>query len=207
MSERKGTSFMIMRHGAKVRRVAAAALAATALTVSLTACGSDADSGKANGGDAATAVTKTEKPKDDNVGGEPSADTDAILATMQGDDGLEIVIHSAKRDEGGFLTVSGTLKNTSGKQQYVPSSWSGQETQVVRTGRSLAGITLVDKAEKKRYYVLRDTDGYPLTTSGITGVRAGESISIFAQFPAPPESSSQVDLQLPTMPTATIAIS
>jgi hypothetical protein len=68
-------------------------------------------------------------------------------------------------------------------------------------------MTLVDKAEKKRYYVLRDTDGFPLTTTGISLVKAGESVAFFAQFPAPPDSTSQVDIQVPLMPTATIEIS
>ena len=70
----------------------------------------------------------------------------------------------------------------------MPLQWNGQEYQVKRTGRSLGGITLIDKAEKKRYYVLRDTDGFPLTTTGITRHQGGREKCFFAQFPAPPES-------------------
>ncbi|MEV0035349.1 hypothetical protein [Streptomyces sp. NPDC050804] len=198
---------MSMWHGAKARRAAAVALAATALTVSLTACGGGGGDGATeDGGSSASAEPSTETPKDDGAGGE-SPDTSQVLATMRAANGLEIVIHSAQRDEGGFLTVSGTLTNTSSSQQYAPISWNGKETQVVRTGRSLAGFTVVDKAEKKRYYVLRDTEGHPLTTTGIVAIKANEKISIFAQFPAPPDSTTQVDIQLPQMPNATIAIS
>jgi hypothetical protein len=32
-------------------------------------------------------------------------------------------------------------------------------------------------------------------------------MSFFAQFPAPPDSTTKVDIQIPTMPSATIAIS
>ncbi|MFE4170794.1 hypothetical protein ACFRR7_01895 [Streptomyces sp. NPDC056909] len=198
---------MSMWHGAKARRAAAVALAATALTVSLTACGGGGGDGATeDGGSSASAGTSTETPKDDGAGGE-SPDTSQVLATMSNGNGLEIAFHSAQRDEGGFLTVTGTLTNTSSKQQYAPVEWNGQEQQVRRTGRSFAGFTLVDKAEKKRYYVLRDTDGYPLTTTGVVAVKPDEKVSFFAQFPAPPDSTTQVDIQLPVMPTATIAIS
>ncbi|MEV7679530.1 hypothetical protein AB0O64_13365 [Streptomyces sp. NPDC088341] len=198
---------MSMWHGAKARRAAAVALAATALTVSLTACGGGGGDGATeDGGSSASAEPSKETPKDDGAGGE-SPDTSQVLATMSNGNGLEIAFHSAQRDEGGFLTVTGTLTNTSSKQQYAPVEWNGQEQQVRRTGRSFAGFTLVDKAEKKRYYVLRDTDGYPLTTTGVVAVKPDEKVAIFAQFPAPPDSTTQVDIQLPVMPTATIAIS
>ncbi|MFE1960054.1 hypothetical protein [Streptomyces sp. NPDC059479] len=198
---------MSMWHGAKARRAAAVALAATALTVSLTACGSGGgNDAKENGGSSTSGEPSADTPKDDGAGGE-TPDTSQVLATMSNGNGLEIAFHSAKRDEGGFLTVTGTLTNTSSKQQYAPVEWNGQEQQVRRTGRSFAGFTLVDKAEKKRYYVLRDTDGYPLTTTGVVAVKPDEKVAVFAQFPAPPDSTTQVDIQLPLMPTATIEIS
>ncbi|MFG3474891.1 hypothetical protein ACGF3K_06420 [Streptomyces sp. NPDC047980] len=197
---------MSIRHGVTTRRVASAALLATALTLSLTACGGDdGGSAKDKGSSSAPAATGNSKPQDD--GGNTVPDTSKTLATISGTGGFEFIIHGATRDPGGFLTVTGSLKNTSGKKTYAPVAWNGQETNVRRTGRSLAGMTLVDKTEKKRYYVLRDTDGYPLTTTGITDVDAGGSVPFFAQFPAPPDSTSQVDIQIPLMPTATIEIS
>ncbi|MGA4865295.1 hypothetical protein ACPB9J_21865 [Streptomyces lavendulocolor] len=134
-------------------------------------------------------------------------DTSKTLATINSSDGFQFVVHSAVRDSGGFLTVSGTLKNTTSQLLVGKAQWSGTEVNVTRTGPSFAGATLVDKTEKKRYYVLRDTEGYPLTTTGVTSVKAGGSVAVFAQFPAPPASVSQVDLQIPLMPVATIEIS
>ncbi|WP_330173860.1 hypothetical protein OG875_09925 [Streptomyces sp. NBC_01498] len=176
-----------------------------ALTVSLTACGSGDGGGK---DDAATssAAPGEDKSKDDD-GGTTVPDTSQTLATINGDEGIQLVVHTAVRDEAGFLTVTGTLKNTTSQRVTVPISWNGDENQVRRTGRSLAGMTLVDKQEKKRYFVLRDTEGHPLTTTGISTFKAEESFTVFAQFPAPPDSTSQVDLLMPTMPAATIEIS
>ncbi|MFJ2110459.1 hypothetical protein ACIOEX_00745 [Streptomyces sp. NPDC087850] len=176
------------------------------LSVSLTACG-DGGNDKDKSVSAPSSAPGDEKPKENDGGGTTVPDTSKTLATINGSNGFQFVINTAVRDQGGFLTVTGSIKNTTGKQLAAPTNWSGQESQIKRTGPSLGGTTLVDKAGKKRYYVLRDTDGYPLTTTGISLVKAGESVTFFAQFPAPPASTSQVDIQLPLMPTATIAIS
>lgn len=194
---------MNMRHGTKARRAAGCALAALALTVSLTACGSGDDGAKDDG--ASSSAPSGDKSKDDD--GPTVPDTSQTLVTINGNDGIQLVVHTAVRDDDGFLTVTGTLKNTTAKRVGAPISWNGDESQVRRTGRSLAGLTLVDKQEKKRYFVLRDTEGYPLTTTGISSLKANEDIGVFAQFPAPPESTTEVDFLMPAMPAATIEIS
>ncbi|MEV3989391.1 hypothetical protein AB0J57_10795 [Streptomyces sp. NPDC049837] len=184
-----------------------------ALAVLLSACGSGGEGGGSDSADkepekagsASSAPADPGKPAEDT--GPTVPDTSATLATINGSNGFQIVIHSAVRDQGGFLTVTGSLKNPSSKMLIAPPQWSGQEVSVKQTGPSFAGITLLDKTEKKRYYVLRDTEGYPLTTTGITTVKAGETISMFAQFPAPPANTTQVDIQIPQMPVATIEIS
>ncbi|WP_326810766.1 hypothetical protein OIE62_27165 [Streptomyces scopuliridis] len=197
---------MSLWHGAKARRAAGAAFAAVALSVSLTACGgSDGGDNKEQSASASASAPGDAKPQES--GGPTVPDTSKTLVTINGSNGFQFLIHTADRDEGGFLTVNGTIKNTSGKRQAPRIDWGGQETQIRKTGRSLGGITLVDKAEKKRYYVLRDTDGYPLTTTGIDAFDADESVTFFAQFPAPSASTSQVDIQIPGAPTATIEIS
>lgn len=175
---------------------------AMALTLSLAACGSG-DGKDDESGDKSPSAPAADK----SDGGTTVPDTSKTLATINGTNGFQITVHTATRDDGGFLTVTGTIKNTSTKQLIAPIQWNGQESRVKRTGPSLAGTTLVDKAEKKRYYVLRDTDGFPLTTTGITIVKAAESVAFFAQFPAPPDGTSQVDFQVPLMPSATIEIS
>jgi hypothetical protein len=129
------------------------------------------------------------------------------LAEMRGSDGLFLRITSAQRDSGGFVTVNGTLKNDGAKAAVVPAALSGNETEIVRNGRSLGGATLVDPKGKKRYYVLRDTDGRPLTTTGFSTIRAGDSLSVFMQFPAPPATTTEVTFQLPTFASGTIQIS
>ncbi|WP_030903335.1 hypothetical protein [Streptomyces sp. NRRL F-5126] len=198
----------MMWRDTRLRRAVWAVSAAATLTVALAACGGGGtDNGKGKQGAASTSVTSAPASQAPAGDGTPSPTATRTLGTLQGTNGLELVIQSAVRDQGGFLTLSGVIKNTSSSTQLAPIQWAGDETQVKEKGLSLAGMTLVDPKGKKRYYVLRDTDGYPLTTMGDFNFSAGQTQPFFAQFPAPPASTTQVGVDLPTMNTATIAIS
>ncbi|GGS89988.1 hypothetical protein [Streptomyces chromofuscus] len=158
--------------------------------------------------------TEDEKPDSSasasqESGSRPSAQegTDEPLAELRGEDGLVLQITSATRDSGGFVTVSGELKNDGDEPVRVSVRTAGDETEIIRHGSSLGGATLVDSASKKRYYVLRDTDGRPLTTTSIPRIKAGASVPVFMQFPAPPTSTTEVTFQLPTFASAPIQIS
>ncbi|MFF1464846.1 hypothetical protein [Streptomyces sp. NPDC058330] len=189
----------------KLRRAAAAAFLAAGLTLSVAACGGDS-----GGGEEKSLSTASSKPDADSGKGEGETvpDTSEILVTVKGDKGLDMIIHGAKRDSGGFLTVTGEFKNSASSRVTTPLEWSGNEEAVAGTGPSLAGMTLVDSRDKKRYYVLRDTDNRPLTTTSYdSGIDAGKSLSFFAQFPAPAQGTSEVNLQFPGFTTATIEIS
>ncbi|MFD5011474.1 hypothetical protein [Streptomyces chartreusis] len=185
----------------KARRGMVAMTVAAGLALGVAGCGS-------GGGEAKKPETSASASKSGR-GSEPSAQegTDELLAELKGEDGLILSITSAQRDAGGFVTVSGELKNDGDEAARVSARTSGDETEIIRHGTSLGGATLVDSASKKRYYVLRDTDGRPLTTTGMPRIKPGDSIPVFMQFPAPPNSSNEVSFQLPTFASATITIS
>jgi hypothetical protein len=133
--------------------------------------------------------------------------SDTALAELRGPDGLVLQVTAASRDSGGFVTINGTLKNDSGKTVVVPVALRGDETEIVKHGTSLGGATLIDAQGKKRYYVLRDTDGRPLTTTDLSTIEGGQTIPVFMQFPSPPTNTTEVTLQLPTFSSALIKIS
>ncbi|WP_405806388.1 hypothetical protein OG729_14435 [Streptomyces sp. NBC_00210] len=189
-----------------MRRAGAAALLSAALTFSLTACGGDdgEDKGK-EPASSSSAPDKSEDGKSDNATAPTSGDP---IANVKGDGGLELAVYSAKRDDGGFLTVDGQFKNPGSEGYTVPVSWNGLEQSVAATGNSFAGMTLVDSKGRKRYYVLRDTDNRPLTTYAYNSyIKPGQTLTFFAQFPAPPTSTTKVALQLPGFPSTTIELS
>jgi hypothetical protein len=179
----------------------AALTVAAGLTLGLAGCGSGGgDDGK-----------KPEASASATSGGKsnPSAQegTDTPLAELRGQDGLILTIDSAARDAGGFVTVSGEIKNDGAEAARVPIQTRGDETEIMRHGGSLGGATLVDSGNKKRYYVLRDTDGRPLTTTDLPRIKPGASVPVFMQFPAPPTEAAEVIFQLPTFASAPIEIS
>ncbi|MEU5824058.1 hypothetical protein ABZ798_23465 [Streptomyces sp. NPDC047803] len=196
---------MNFQHVRKVRRAGAVALLASSLVFSVAACGGD-DKGS-DKASAASSDTGKNRGADDTAG-DTLPDRSKTLATLKNDEGIDMVVYSAKRDSGGFLTVSGDFKNPGGESFTTPVVWSGEEEAVAGTGPSLAAMTLVDSVGKKRYYVLRDTDNRPLTTSNYaSSIEPGKSLNFFAQFPAPPNTTTKVDLQFPGFPNATIEIS
>ncbi|MET8812397.1 hypothetical protein ABZW47_10370 [Streptomyces sp. NPDC004549] len=191
---------MSIRFAGKARRGLIVSVVAAGMALGVTSCG---------GGDDAKKPEHSASPSAPG-GSNPSTQegqSDDPLAELKGSDGLLLRLTSAQRDSGGFVTVNGTLKNDGAKNLVIPSSLSGNETEIIRNGRSLGGAMLVDPKGKKRYYVLRDTDGRPLTTTGFSTLKPGADLAVFMQFPAPPTGVSEVDFQLPTFPTASITIS
>ncbi|MGW7383278.1 hypothetical protein [Streptomyces sp. NPDC054794] len=189
------------RFTAKARRGMVALTVAAGLAIGVAGCGGGGgDDGK-----------KPEASASASKGGtNPSAQqgqAKAPLAELKGPNGLLLQITSAERDTGGFVTVNGTLKNDGGNTITIPAQLSGNETEIIRNGHSLGGATLVDSKGKKRYYVLRDTEGRPLTTTGLSTIKSGETVPVFMQFPAPPADTSDVSFQLPMFASADITIS
>ncbi|MFE7166717.1 hypothetical protein [Streptomyces sp. NPDC057616] len=191
---------MSIRFTTKARRGLVALTVAAGLAIGVAGCGGGGDDNKPD----------TSASSSQQGGSKPSSQegtSETPLAELKGTDGLLLQITSAKRDSGGFVTVNGVVKNDGAKSVVIPPQTSGDETEVIAHGPSLGGATLVDSQGKKRYYVLRDTEGRPLTTTGLGNLEAGQTLPVFMQFPAPPASTSEVDLQVPTFSSGSIKIS
>ncbi|MER5597637.1 hypothetical protein [Streptomyces sp. NPDC002265] len=191
---------MSIRFTAKARSGVIALTVVAGLALGVAGCGGGGDDKKP---EASASASKGDGSKPSTQEGQ----SDAPLAELKGPEGLNLKITSAVRDSGGFVTVNAELKNDGSKETVLSSQLTGNETEIMKNGQSFGGATLVDSKGKKRYYVLRDTDGRPLTTAGVQSVKSGESIPIFMQFPAPPADTTEVSFQLPTFPSATIQIS
>jgi hypothetical protein len=198
---------MSIRRTTISRRAAAAVLMAVAMTFAVSGCGGDEGKTKDVGSSTSSKSANGDgESKSDTAAGE-GVDPNVKLAEVKGRSGLLFVVNEVKRDTGGFVTVSGEIKND-GDGVRSTGQWAGTESAVQAANpNSVAGATLVDKAGKKRYYVLRDTDNRCLCTTGLTAIQPGKSVSIFMQFPAPPSTTTEVDFTLPTFATASLKIS
>ncbi|MEW2485903.1 hypothetical protein [Streptomyces sp. NPDC048411] len=203
---------MSIRRFAKSRRAVAAVSLTAVLTLAVTGCGTDGGGKKADdaGSSPSSEPSKSsdgdkEAKQEDTAAGD-NVDPNVKLAEVKGD-GLTLVINQVKRDSGGFITVQGQINNESDQTRNT-SSWAGLESAISsKNPNSVAGATLVDKAGKKRYYVLRDTENRCLCTTSIPPLLAGKTIPVFMQFPAPPSTTTEVDFTLPTFATTSLKIS
>ncbi|MET7319995.1 hypothetical protein [Streptomyces sp. NPDC005549] len=191
---------MSIRFTTRARGGLAAWPIAAVLAFGLVGCGG-------GGGDDKPEAPVSSSKGSDSKPDTQEGDTGEPLAELRGPSGLLLKVTQAQRDGGGFVTVSADLKNDGDKAVNVPAQLSGNETEIIRNGKSLGGAALVDSKGKKRYYVLRDTEGRPLTTTKFPPLKAGESLPVFMQFPAPPADTAEVTLQLPMFTTGTIEIS
>ncbi|WP_413807436.1 hypothetical protein [Streptomyces sp. OE57] len=192
---------MSIRHTTKARRGAAATALAAALALAVAGCGNGDGDKKPD--DAADRTSTA--GKDDGDEQEPAADSSKTIGEMKGPGGVVVTLHSAVRDDGGFVTVNATVTNH-GSRLFNAIDWRSKETEV-KSLSSVSGASLVDEKGKKRYLVLRDTDGQCLCTTGLSGIKPNESRPLFAQFPAPPKSVKEIDFQIPTMPSVSITLS
>ncbi|MFD7546894.1 hypothetical protein [Streptomyces sp. NPDC059816] len=193
---------------ARTRRTLTAAAFTTGLILAGAACGggeSGSDDGKRESRPASQSSQdqENEPTADDQSSTQPAND---VLGESKGEGGLTMAITSAVRDQGGYITVQGTVTNGTGKS-WVAAGWRSDENELVKNGASIAGANLVDKREGKKYLVLRDTEGRCLCTRFTGGILSGDTAEWFAQFPAPPEGTTKVDFQVGSMPPASIEIS
>ncbi|MFD7480002.1 hypothetical protein ACFV8Z_50175 [Streptomyces sp. NPDC059837] len=195
---------MNFRHTMKGRRALSTVAITTGLLLTVAGCGGggDSESDKGSSSPSAHATSgsggATTQPK--------TPDASPPLAEVKGENGLVLAVTSAKRDTGGFVTVEGTVTNNTGTI-WVAADWRGDENELKRNGGSIAGASLVDQKGKKKYLILRDTSGRCLCTQFTGGVRQGATSDWFAQFPAPPADTTNVDFQVGSMPPASIQIS
>jgi len=186
----------------KSRRALSTVAITTALLFAVTGCGGG-DGDKSDKG----ASSSTPSVSSSSTGGKESKAPEAnqVLAEVKGESGITLSISSAKRDEGGFVTVEGTVTN--GTDSALPmGNWRGDERELAKNGGSMAGASLVDQKGKKKYLVLRDTSGRCLCTQFSGGIGSGATTQWFAQFPAPPSDTTKLDFQVGSMPPASIEL-
>ncbi|MET8643788.1 hypothetical protein ABZX69_20775 [Streptomyces sp. NPDC004074] len=193
---------MNLRCAMKGRRVLTAAAIVAGLLLTGAGCGGGGDQGESK----ASSSSSHSPDKDDGAGGQesPTDSADKVLATARDGD-ITVTVTSAQRDPGGFVTVAGQVTN-GGNGSWLGADWQSDETELAANGGSLSGANLVDEKGKKKYLVLRDTTGRCLCTK-FSRLRPGDSASWFAQFPAPPDATTQVNFQVGGLPPTPIQIS
>ncbi|MFJ2629019.1 hypothetical protein ACIO6T_38095 [Streptomyces sp. NPDC087532] len=187
----------------RFRPAATAVTLATLGVLTLAACGDNG--GKSSAATPASSRTQSEgTPAAQGTPAQPSAQDTTLpserkaIARTQGDKGIVGEIYKVERKDG-ILTVWAGARNT-GTENYMASSWKNG-TDVY----TLAGSSIVDRKNSKRFMALLDSSGNCLCSERLgDSIEPGETRPLYAQFQAPPQSVTEVDLQLGTMQVVTI---
>jgi hypothetical protein len=144
-------------------------------------------------GTSATAASQDEAPADRR-----SAPPDRVLATRTistGKTELRVEITGLKR-EGKLTTLSWTVTNT-GDRSWDMSSKLGDIN--ANLGLTVAGVSLIDRVNGKRYRVAR-TGEYPnyqcVCSDYDIETHPGEVLHLYAVFGSPPPEVTKVDVEM-----------
>lgn len=116
-----------------------------------------------------------------------------VLASGDGERaGSRAEIHELKRNSGGTVTLKFSIVNDS-DESFDFGYYMGAATKDVG---SIADAHLVDPAAKKKYLVVRDSDGTCLCSRKLPDLGRSR-INLWAKFPAPPEGVERLTVVLP----------
>jgi hypothetical protein len=118
------------------------------------------------------------------------------LGTGDGEQtGTKVVITELKRG-GTTLTLKFTIYNDSATDLNVGGRFNAPDYKD-NGGRSFSGVHLIDGVAKKKYFVVADSDGNCLCSEHVDDVKAKTQVSLWAKFPAPPDSVQKITVQIP----------
>ena len=123
--------------------------------------------------------------------------TPAAIATAEGEKrGLSVAVTELKRTSGGTLSLKLTFINGSGDIMGFDYNYVEANNGTIDFG-SIGGVQLIDPVGKKKYFVARDSEGRCICSQGLRDAAAGESVNVWAKFPAPPDDVTKISVVIP----------
>jgi hypothetical protein len=117
-------------------------------------------------------------------------DPAAAIATADGEQpDQRVEVTQLKRTSGGTVNLKFVMINDSDNDI---SFWQG-----FGDNRTISGVTLVDEKNKKKYFVVQDSENKYLCSSGLDRVKPKSRINLWAKFPAPPEDVEKISVVIP----------
>jgi len=123
--------------------------------------------------------------------------TPKSLATVESEySGVSVSVQELKRDTNApTVTLKMTVSNQSGDSFSLYKFGT-----VYDSSDTIAGVQLIDLANKKKYLVVRDTGGTCLCSHDLDSMRNGSKLAVWAKFPAPPDDVQKITVSVPHCP-------
>ena len=124
----------------------------------------------------------------------PTQPPAAVLATADGEQpGTRVEVTELKRTSGGTVNLKFVMINDSDKKINFGYEFSKSASDYA----SISDITLMDEKNKKKYFVVRDSEGKCACSSGLKDLRPKDRVSLWAKFPAPSEDVQKISVVIP----------
>jgi hypothetical protein len=116
------------------------------------------------------------------------------IATTDGESpGLSLAVKDFKVSNGTvMLRFTITNDGNSGFDTYTLRDQS-----IAKDNTAVSGIYLIDVPNKKKYFVVVDTDGHCICSREVPSVAAKSSLNLWAKFPAPPDNVTKIGVVVP----------
>jgi len=121
----------------------------------------------------------------------------AAIANADGERaGTRVDITELKRSGDNTLTLKFVMVNDSDKAIGFGYDF-GDKANEIKDHASIGGVTLVDSAGKKKYFVVRDTENNCLCSRDVKDITPGGRANLWAKFPAPPDDVQKISIVIP----------
>lgn len=125
----------------------------------------------------------------------PAAPAGPVLATTDGEKpGIRVEVTELKRTSGDTVNLKFAMINDSDKDMGFGYDFGEGSTSDIGT---IAGVHLIDAAGKKKYFVVRDSEGACLCSRGLADIKPKTRANLFAKFPAPPGDVQKITVVIP----------
>lgn len=128
---------------------------------------------------------------------QPAAASSNALPTQGEYPGITVTIQELKRSSSA-LTLKFVMANQS-KQDFGFGA-NFRETTGDSDWGSIGGVHLIDGTNKKKYFVMRDSDRACLCSRNIPNIAAGSQAVLWAKFPVPPDDVQKITVEIPHFP-------
>lgn len=129
----------------------------------------------------------------------PSAAAPAavVIATADGEKaGTRVEITELKRSSDNTVTLKFGMVNDGAERLSFGYDY-GDPQHSIKDFSSIGGVTLVDGTNKKKYFVVRDTDYNCLCSRDLKDIPAKSRGNVWAKFPAPPDDVQKISIVIP----------
>jgi hypothetical protein len=130
-------------------------------------------------------------------GGAPATPAAVVIATADGEKaGTRVEVTELKRSSDNTLTLKFAMVND-GPEQLSFNYNYGDPDHSIKDFNSIGGVTLVDGTNKKKYFVVRDTELTCVCSHGLKDIPAKSRGNVWAKFPAPPDDVQKISIVIP----------